>query len=118
MRLQAETLNRNTPAEDQLLSDFICKLNLSLKHQDNGNDRPRNPGALPGIPPQRRITAGNSAIMAEFGYGPEKLAEGQTVLASARAGYDTSRTEKNETKAAYHAFETKKDALAARYAMD
>ena len=59
-----------------------------------------------------------SAIMAEFGYGPEKLAEGQAVLASARAGCDTSRTEKNETKAAYHAFETKKDALAARYAMD
>lgn len=59
-----------------------------------------------------------SRVMAEFGYGPEKLAEGHALLASAWAGYDTSKTEKNETKAAYHAFDTKKDTLAARYAMD
>lgn len=59
-----------------------------------------------------------SSVMTEFGYGPEKLAIGHAVLFSAREGYDTSKTEKHETKAAYQAFDLKRDALAERYAMD
>lgn len=59
-----------------------------------------------------------SETLTEFGYGPDKLAEGKALLATARAAYDGSRTEKNETTAAYHAFNTKRDELAARYALD
>lgn len=57
-------------------------------------------------------------ILAEFGYGPEVLAEGKARLAEARAAFDGSRTEKNEASAAYHDFNTKRDELSAIYTLD
>jgi hypothetical protein len=56
-------------------------------------------------------------IMDEFGYGPEKLAEGQAMVAEVRAAFDNRNTERSEALAAYRDFETKWDELSDRYAL-
>lgn len=55
-------------------------------------------------------------ILSEYGYGPEKLAEGQALLAKVRAAYAIRETERNESNAAYHAFEMLWDQLTGIYA--
>ena len=57
-------------------------------------------------------------VLDEFGYGPEKLAEGRAKLDNAFAAYHGKGVEDNETSAARHAFDTKKDQLAGLYALD
>ena len=57
-------------------------------------------------------------VLDEFGYGPEKLAEGRAKLDDAFAAYHGKGVEDNETSAARHAFDTKKDQLAGLYALD
>lgn len=56
-------------------------------------------------------------IMDEFGYGPEKLAEGRAMVAEVRAAFDNRNTEQNEAMAAYRDFEAKWDELSERYAL-
>ena len=57
-------------------------------------------------------------VLDEFGYGPEKLAEGRAKLDDAFAAYHGKGIEDNETSAARHAFDTKKDQLTKLYALD
>jgi len=55
-------------------------------------------------------------ILNEYGYGAEKLAEGQTLLAEVWAACDIRETERSESNAAYHSFETLWDQLMGIYA--
>src|SRR5690606_17993483 len=55
-------------------------------------------------------------ILAEYGYGPEKLKQGWALLADVEAASDIRETERNESSAAYHAFQTLWDQLMGIYA--
>jgi hypothetical protein len=59
-----------------------------------------------------------AAIMTEFGYGPETVAEGKTMLAATRQSYETNKTEDDETSEAYKLFDTKKEELSEIYSTD
>jgi len=56
-------------------------------------------------------------IMEEFGYGPEKLAEGLAKVGEVRSAFDIRNAEKSESFAAYRAFEAKWDGLSDLYAL-
>ena len=59
-----------------------------------------------------------AAVMAEYGYGPEEVANGKAILAAARQAYETNRVEDDETSEAYKLFETKKEELDTTYSND
>lgn len=58
-----------------------------------------------------------AAIMAEFGYESETIAEGKALLAETRQAFDTNQTEDDETSAAYKSYSTLKDNLAETYSL-
>lgn len=59
-----------------------------------------------------------SAIMAQFGYGPDTIALGRSLLDQARQAYDRNKTEGDESSAAYHIFNTKREQLSGLYSLD
>jgi hypothetical protein len=59
-----------------------------------------------------------AAIMSQFGYGPDTILEGRSLLDQARLVYDSHKTEGDESSAAYHAFSAKKQQLSTIYSLD
>lgn len=58
-----------------------------------------------------------AAVLNEFGYTPEKIAEGKSLLDIARAKYDMNKREDDETSAAYKAFNDKYESLEEVYSL-
>ena len=59
-----------------------------------------------------------AAIMSQFGYGPDTIVQGRSLLDQARLVYDRNKTEGDESSAAYHVFSSKKDQLSELYSLD
>jgi len=57
-----------------------------------------------------------SELLAEVGYGTEKMQEGQSILSSAISAYDNNKVEDTETDLAHDLFEDKKEELEKIYA--
>lgn len=56
-----------------------------------------------------------AAVMAEYGYGPEKITEGKNLLSETRQAYNANRTEDDESAEAYNQFSTKRELLKDTY---
>ena len=59
-----------------------------------------------------------ATIMADFGYGPEVIAEGELLLNTARTVYDANKREGDETTKAYQEYAKVKEKLEKIYLLD
>ena len=59
-----------------------------------------------------------ATIMADFGYGPEVIAEGELLLNTARTVYDANKKEGDETTKAYQEYAKVKEKLEKIYLLD